>query len=125
MNHSKQRELIYNIVCSNHNHPTAKEVYVEARKVMPNISLGTVYRNLNQLAEINDLIKIDCGDNESRFDGTITDHIHFFCTKCNTLSDVDSPSAIKELKVLKKIDSSFKVENASVVLKGICNCCYK
>ena len=55
---SRQRTLVYQVVKDSHSHPNAEEVYLLVRRQLPDISLGTVYRNLNLLADIGEAIKI-------------------------------------------------------------------
>ena len=88
MRKSKQRDLILDIVNKSHSHPNAYEVYEEARKVMPNISLGTVYRNLDILKKENLITKIEGEDDMVHYDNTFTSHSHFICTKCKNIYDI-------------------------------------
>ena len=64
MRNTKQRELILNIINNSYNHPSAYDIYLECKKIIPNISLGTVYRNLNTLIETNSIQKIKTTDNK-------------------------------------------------------------
>ena len=124
MNYSKQRELILKTVIENPIHPTADTVYTNLREKFPNISLGTVYRNLSLLADMGEIIKITTGDGADRFDGRITPHNHFICRKCHKVSDlemesIDSILGIAQKNFLGKIDSH--VTN----FYGICGDCIK
>ena len=67
--YSRQREAIKNYLLSTTSHPTAEMVYNNIRKELPNISLGTVYRNLNFLADNNEVLRLNCGDGYVHFDG--------------------------------------------------------
>jgi Fur family peroxide stress response transcriptional regulator len=73
-------------------HPTADTVYSFVRAQDPNISLGTVYRNLNLLCEQGLLRKISVPDASDRFDGRCEEHYHFVCTKCAKVFDVEPDS---------------------------------
>ena len=88
MKYSKQRELILKTLQENVIHPTADEIYNIARKEMPSLSLATVYRNLNQLAENNVIRKIESLDGSVHFDHNLCNHYHFICTKCHKVYDV-------------------------------------
>ena len=85
---SKQREAIKEYLASTHEHPTADKVYSTIRETFPNISLGTVYRNLNFLAEQGEIIKLSCGDGCDHFDYDTSEHYHFICNKCNAVLDL-------------------------------------
>jgi len=72
-------------------HPTAEWVYEEARKRVPRLSLGTVYRNLRLLAERGDIQELELGMPFARFDGNPQNHYHFVCQGCGRVFDVDFP----------------------------------
>ena len=90
--YSKQREAIKDYLKSVTCHPTADTVYLNIQKTFPNISLGTVYRNLNFLVEHGEAIQIDCGDGFVHFDGNPIPHNHFFCRSCKSLLDIKMDS---------------------------------
>ena len=77
LKYSRQREAIKDYLSSVTTHPTADTVYLNVKQEFPNISLGTVYRNLNLLAEIDDAIKISTPNGGDRFDGRTMPHYHF------------------------------------------------
>lgn len=87
--HSRQRDAIKNFLMSRKDHPTAEVVYSNVRKEFPNISLGTVYRNLSFLVETGDAVKVPCRDGSVHFDGRVLPHYHFQCTECGALIDLD------------------------------------
>lgn len=121
MRHSKQRETILGILRSTDCHPTADWVYEQARKVIPNISLGTVYRNLNLLAEQNQALRIEQG-HVSRYDGRTENHYHLVCTECGKVCDVHMP--IDET-LNRKVASNtgFEVVSHRAMFFGICSEC--
>lgn len=88
LKYSRQREAIKNYLVGRVDHPTADMVYTAIRKVYPNISLGTVYRNLTLLADQGEIIKISCGENSDRFDARTEDHCHIICEKCGQVGDL-------------------------------------
>ena len=122
MRNSKQRETILRIVKESDDHPTADMVYNRARVLINNISLGTVYRNLNLLSEQGLIKKFKIiGDNE-RFDKTVIMHSHFVCKCCGKVVDIMEDSMkgfIDELS--KKTDSL--IERYEVSLLGTCSHC--
>lgn len=89
LKYSRQRECIRNYLVSTKEHPTADTVYINVKKEFPNISLGTVYRNLNLLAANGEIIKISTPQGGDRFDGRLEPHTHFFCTKCGQIFDME------------------------------------
>mgnify|MGYP000341966070 CR=1 FL=1 len=87
--YSRQREAIVQYLTGRTDHPSAESVYQALRQTHPNISLGTVYRNLNLLTDIGEAVKISTPDGGDRFDGRLEPHNHFLCTKCGRLLDLD------------------------------------
>lgn len=96
---TKQKRLILDIIENSHRHPTAEEVFFEARQQMPNIALGTVYRNLNALAEEGLVRRITLAGTPDRFDKTKADHDHLVCQKCGKLKDVFLKGIADEIKI--------------------------
>lgn len=86
---SKQRDAILSELKSRYDHPTAMELYLSVREKIPNLSLGTLYRNLSQLDECGQIIKIHDGT-QDRFDGNPLPHAHFKCNSCGKVYDVMS-----------------------------------
>ena len=98
MKFSRQREAILSFLQSRRDHPTAELVYSNVKDTFPNISLGTVYRNLNQLAEAGIITKHSFGGlSIDHFDYNTVPHQHFVCTRCNAVLDL----------AMKDVDFSF------------------
>ena len=89
MNKSVQRDIVYEVLKSTKEHPTADTVYEMARELAPNISKGTVYRNLNQLVDNGMAIKVPAVLEKDRFDADISRHSHLICEKCGAVIDFD------------------------------------
>lgn len=116
---SKQRFTVLNELSKLDTHPTADEIYEIVKKVIPNISLGTVYRNLNSLCEEGSVIKFS-SDGKEHFDAKIKPHIHLCCEKCGKILDVYNDINICNDELLNSED--FKINN--IIISGICrNCC--
>lgn len=86
---SHQRERIYAAVLNSHAHPTAEMVYQQLKPEMPRLSLGTVYRNLRQMAAEGRLMELS--GPAARFDAVVIPHTHFRCTGCGAVLDLDLP----------------------------------
>lgn len=87
--YSRQREEILRVVRETKSHPTADWVYEQVRKTLPNVSLGTVYRNLNLLADEGLVQRVILDDGAVRFDGNTKEHHHFICNKTGKIHDVE------------------------------------
>lgn len=119
MRYSKQRELIYNIIKDRCDHPTADMIYSSARAVEPNISLGTVYRNLKLLADEGDIITLETIDKKLHYDGDISRHSHFICDKCLKIIDLFAPAPVpNELSEL-----GVKLSGEKCIYYGLCPDC--
>ena len=88
---TRQRKLVLDAVRQSYNHPTADEIYNVVRAQDDKISRGTVYRNLNLLADAGEILSIKTPGG-SRFDRTIEPHAHIICTSCSRVIDVPLPS---------------------------------
>lgn len=124
MRYSHQREQILQAVMESHLHPTAIMVYDALKDQMPKLSLGTVYRNLNQLADAGRIRKIPLPDGSCRFDGTIKGHSHIVCDRCGSVADVMLPT-LYELNEAIREETSFTLSSYDVVMHGLCKACHQ
>lgn len=120
--YSRQREAILKLLKDRIDHPTADTLYEDVRKVIPNISLGTVYRNLAMLSKNGDILKISMADGSDRFDGNVMPHYHFTCNKCGAVSDIHMPQA-EELNKNAACYADGVIENHFIMFNGCCNAC--
>lgn len=86
---TRQRDEILKNLQSRRDHPTADMVYESVRQVCPNLSLGTVYRNLALLTEEGRILKITTGQGADHFDGFVHPHHHFVCKQCGSVLDME------------------------------------
>ena len=118
MRYSRQRDTIRKIIYSTNSHPTADQVFIKAKKIIPNISLGTVYRNLKQLEKAGILQTIYDG-NIIRYDWKTEPHNHLKCKICGDLTDVDMADLIIQPDFEKKY--KFEVDDVEMTIIGTCN----
>ncbi len=121
---TRQKEAILRVLRSTTSHPTAEWVYGEVRKEIPNISLGTVYRNLRQLSERGEILELAFNGGASRFDSRTDTHYHFVCEKCEHVFDIDEPLH-KELSESVAQKTGFQVLNYRLEFSGLCKKCLK
>ena len=122
LKHSKQRDSIKAYLASTTEHPTADTVYLHVREEFPHISLGTVYRNLNLLADIGEAIKITTPDGADRFDGNTHPHYHVLCTKCGSVIDLEMES-LTSINEMAENHFPGKIESHTALFFGICEGC--
>lgn len=120
-----QRSLVLEAVNKLKCHATAEEVCAEITQRYPNISRGTVYRNLKQLAECGEIRKIEVPRGAERFDHQSHDHYHVLCDLCGRVYDVDM-AYIEDLQKSIKNTHGFKFRGHDIMFRGICpNCAVK
>ena len=123
---TQQRELILEEVRNGFNHPTADEIYVNVRKKLPHISLGTVYRNLDVLAECGLIKKIEPDFPQMRFDGNTKDHYHITCLNCGKIEDTPfepSGSSLENLKNALGNLTKYGIFGHKLEFIGLCSEC--
>lgn len=118
---SRQREAILSNLRSRSDHPSADMVYEELRREHPNISLGTVYRNLTMLADNGVILRLT-RHNKDHFDGRTAPHMHFFCDKCGKIYDIFSDLSSD---ITKKAESELccRIDSIDVSIRGLCAEC--
>lgn len=116
---TKQRQLILDILEEDYTHPTADEVYAKVKIIIPNISLATVYRNLNFLVKINRAREIVISGEASRFDAHFKDHDHFICNICKNIYNVPK----YPLKKGYLPNKNYQIGSFKLDLFGICAAC--
>lgn len=121
--HSRQRDCIKEFLVGRYDHPTADTVYSHVREQFPNISLGTVYRNLSLLSELGEIQKLTC-NGPDRFDGNPMPHYHFTCDCCGSVSDLEFEEAPK-LRRLEPKDFHGIVNKINLDFHGTCEACIK
>lgn len=122
--HSKQREEILGYLSTRKDHPTADAVYTAIRHSIPNISLGTVYRNLTLLADTGQILRLRVGDGVDHFDYDTSPHYHFICTQCGGVSDLTMDS-IDFIEDTAGANFDGKINGHVTYFYGICGQCYK
>ena len=112
--YSRQRERIYQAVHASREHPSAQMVYDLLREELPRLSLGTVYRNLHQMAQEGMLQELK--GPTARFDACLAPHAHIRCTCCGRALEEPAP-------VRSAAEAGWQVERYSLMLEGICPAC--
>ena len=103
-------------------HPTADEMYEMVRRRLPKVSLGTVYRNLEILAESGVVLKIDVGGTKKRFDGNVAVHHHLRCVACGRVDDVELDPGV-DLEALAAARTDYDILRHRLEFVGVCPAC--
>jgi Fur family ferric uptake transcriptional regulator len=119
---TRQRKVILDELRKVQTHPSADAVYERVRRRLPHISLGTVYRNLEILAESGEIQKLDLGCKQKRFDGQAGRHFHIRCIRCERVAD--APSALNvAIDYSLEGAADFKIIGYNLEFTGICSVC--
>ncbi len=117
--YSRKRNAIYEAVCSTVTHPSAEWIYTRLKPEYPDLSLGTVYRNLSLFKESGEIKSVGSVNGQDRFDGNIKPHAHFICKKCGSVSDLMEEPA----PGIPVVDG--RVEEYQLNFYGLCTDCCK
>ncbi len=121
LKYSRQRESIKSFLLSRYDHPTADTIYMNVRKEFPNISLGTVYRNLALLTDMGEIIKITT-EGADRFDAHVEPHSHFICRECHAVLDIHMKNE-DFINTEAQKEFSGQIEGHTVRYFGLCKDC--
>ena len=97
-------------------------LYGMVRRWLPHISLGTVYRNLELLANRGEILKLPCAGGQTRFDGNPKEHCHMRCTRCGRVLDVETNVSVRYNKT---VTDDYEITGHRVELFGLCARCKK
>ena len=116
-----QRQQVYDVLLQKRDHPTAEEVFMRAKKAMPEISHATVYNCLDALVKSGLARQVTVERGATRFCPNMTEHGHFHCSSCGTVYDVDLPNELPCVVVPR----GFKALRHDVTIHGMCADCTK
>jgi len=122
LKYSRQRESIKSFLATRTDHPTADTIYEKLREDFPNISLGTVYRNLALLESLGAITKISSNSGADRYDSNTDLHNHFICSKCQRVIDLEMES-IDHIKELAARQFNGTIDGYIAHFYGLCNEC--
>lgn len=119
---TRQRQVVLEELTKLASHPTAAQLYEITRRRLPKISLGTVYRNLQVLARMGAVRKLDTGGGEARFDGDMSQHYHVRCVRCGQVEDAHGLPADPVKDEVKSLDG-YAIFGFHLEFLGLCPGC--
>ena len=122
-NFSRKRQAILQALQSTNSHPTADWVYHSLKDSFPDLSLGTVYRNLARFKQQGLILSIGTVNGQEHFDGNIAPHAHFICKRCGNVVDIDNSFENADAVKLLKNLYNFDVLEQRLIFYGYCNRC--
>lgn len=118
-----QRQMVYAAVAKLANHPTAEDVYDEITQQYPDISKGTIYRNLNALYEAGLINCVFMPNGANRYDHMLSKHHHVLCGKCGAFHDLKDLPYNQELDKKAEKMTGYKLRSHAIVFVGLCPEC--
>lgn len=122
-NYSKQRDDLLNILKNSKSHPTAEELYEKVKEKIPNVSRGTVYRNLKDLVDEDYIIKISMPDGADRYDYIHKKHNHVICKYCGKVRDFEYNFDSKKAKLSVLEQTGMDSFLDGIIVYGVCEKC--
>lgn len=122
--HFRKRDAILDCLRHSRAHPSAEMIYARLKPTIPNLSMGTVYRNLAVFQQQGLIRCVATVRGAERYDGRTEDHVHFLCTRCGNVSDLDDVPVPPQLcRAASRCGN--RVESASLIFSGVCQSCVR
>ena len=120
---TEQKRVILDELRGVTSHPTADEVYVMAKSRLPRISLATVYRNLDRMADRGEILRLAIPGKKMRFDARTEAHCHLRCDVCGGVVDLEDGDVDRVLGELENLRGKLGIREYSLELRGVCPAC--
>lgn len=120
---SRKRQAIYDALMQSHAHPSAEDLYHKLKPDYPDLSLGTVYRNLKSMVASGDAVCVANVEGRDRFDGHVEPHAHLVCRACGTVLDLPITEILRDECARIASDSDLLIDLRSLRLFGLCMDC--
>ena len=124
-NRSKKRDAILDTIRSTKSHPSAEWVFEQLKEDFPNLSLGTVYRNIAEFKEAGEVMSVAVVNGIDRIDGDTSPHEHLVCTACGAVDDLELPLQEQELSKQISERCGAQVTKIHLTAYGLCSRCLR
>lgn len=122
---SKKRDAILFCIRGTRRHPSAEWIYEQLKPEIPDLSRGTVYRNLRLFLEEGVVASVGVVGGLERFDGDISPHAHFVCQRCGAVTDLPGLAPLESMAGQAEALTGGRIEGCTVMLSGLCRSCIK
>ena len=119
----RKRNAIYDCLCNLKTHPSAEDIYTRLKPEIPDLSLATVYRNINLFRQQGLAICVATVDGVERYDGNVHPHVHFICTDCNAVIDLTEMKVPQSLTSAAESSVGGMVTECQLSFTGKCRSC--
>jgi len=113
-----QRQQVYTVLLHKRDHPTAEEVFLRAKRQMPEISMATVYNCLDALVKCGLVRQVNLDRGATHFCPNMAEHCHFYCDNCKGVFDISLPQDTG-----LPLPKGFKAERFDIAVHGCCPAC--
>lgn len=124
LRYSYQRDSIYNYIKSTQAHPSAETIYTILKADIPDLSLGTVYRNLRQLVQLGKIKTVMTPESIERYEANLSDHTHFICSSCGKIIDIPLKN-INVANIDLNLPNGVLINSFELTVHGLCTDCAK
>ena len=121
--HFRKRDAILSCIKGTHVHPSADWVYAQLKPQIPDLSIGTVYRNLALFKKQGLIVSVGTVNGAERFDANTLSHVHFFCTECDSVLDMPQIKVPETFAENAHQLSGCKVNSCHLTMTGLCSKC--
>jgi len=121
--YSRKREAILEKIRSTDTHPSAEWIYSSLKSEIPDLSLGTVYRNIAEFLREGLIISVGVVNGQERYDGTTNQHNHFICDECGSIIDIPYPVSLESIDQSVSETCGVKVMRHDLSFHGLCPNC--
>jgi len=121
--HFRKRDAILDCIRSTKVHPSAEWVFSQLKPQIPDLSLGTVYRNLSLFRQQGEIISVGTVHGVERFNGNTAPHVHFICTGCGAVLDLEKMAVPNELITTAAGCVGGRVHECQLTFTGTCDAC--
>lgn len=123
MRQSKKRDAMLSLLQSVTDHPSADRIYQQLKPRYPDLSLGTVYRNLGLLCGQGLVKRVGTVNGQERYDGQTSPHSHFICNRCGAILDLPQRSPGQDWLETASVQYGFQAESCEFIVRGLCHEC--
>ena len=121
--HFRKRDAILTCLRQTDTHPSADWVFAQLKPEIPDLSLGTVYRNLALFKEQGLIISVGTVAGVERFDGDTHPHVHFICTDCGKVTDLEASPNLRSMQERAEHDLGSQIHGCQITFTGLCREC--
>ena len=123
--HFRKRDAILNCLRQTKAHPSAETLFTQLKPQIPDLAMGTVYRNLTLFKQQGLISSVATVNGTERFDANTAPHVHFICTHCDAVIDLEEMQVPATLTTAAASCCGGQISECQLSFTGICQECLK